>query len=1098
MKSSRLVGLLCVSAAATVACALIALGAANALAGPEMAAASGWLGGPGPADTEVDPVWQQQAGSLQATTVVTLYPTADTYVSQENPDANFSTDTVLRVARSEFLEESFALLRFNLAGIPAGSDINEARFQVFLRGADYGSMLLAVYRISESWSVSTVDWNSRPAVRAGYDSTSVSTSKNYWTWDVTLLVNRWINDAVTYPNDGLALRGPTDITYYRNFDSNQALDRPRLIITYTPPTPTATATRTATRTPTRTRTATSTRTPTTTPTATHTGTPTITPTGTVPTAVPTHTPTQTAVPTATLTPSPTRTLTRTATGTATPTRTQTATRTATPLPHGSIGDRVWHDTDRDGRQDAGEEGLENVRIDLARAQVVLATAFTDANGNYLFSDLEAGPYSVDVDAWTVPPGYALTSGGEPWVVILAAGQNLLTVDFGYAAAPTPTPRPESTVDLYFVDWDWVQVVDGGSLVEGKKTVVRVYVGVRGADAPVRGVQGRLLRVGIDQWATALNSDNSITVDPLADPYPDNRDDINGTLNFTLPDGWSAGGYWANVWINYAPGVEECLLCGDNNIGSKWVSFQERNPLDVYMIRVSSNGLIPAANTRLQNIGFLQQTYPIPNVNIWILPNITANYSFDGGKDAGACTDGWNDLLDDLRDVAADNDEPVANMKYFGMVHQNVVSPNGGCGSTPGRVSAGKVPGQKTMAHEVAHNIGRRHVPSQADDPNCSNPGSADESYPNDTGKLDTYGLDTSTDPATVLPADDNYDLMSYCSPRWMSLYTYEGLSDSFSPGPVAAEPQKAALSADGAYLRVAGRIYAGEMRRLRPFYQISLPTGSSDHAGSGAFSIVLQNSAGQPLFTRYFDPIAHGDTPGDEGSFQETVPFAAGTAGIVIKQGDTVLATRLVSSHTPVVTITAPNGGESWPGSGSRAVTWTAGDADGDPLYFALQYSRDGGTTWQPVGVNLTGTTYLVDADSLAGSSRALMRVTVTDGVNTSQDESDGTFVVAHKGPEVYLASPIAGSLVAPGRLVELDGLATDVEDGPLADSSLVWTSNRQGVLGTGRHLTLTTLERGSHTLTLTATDSDNLSATSSATIYVGYRLWLPLVQKEN
>lgn len=59
---------------------------------------------------------------------------------------------------------------------------------------------------------------------------------------------------------------------------------------------------------------------------------------------------------------------------------------------GSIGDRVWNDTDRDGIQDAGEVGVAGVTVSLYNnAGTLLATTFTDALGNYLFSDL---PVSV--------------------------------------------------------------------------------------------------------------------------------------------------------------------------------------------------------------------------------------------------------------------------------------------------------------------------------------------------------------------------------------------------------------------------------------------------------------------------------------------------------------------------------------------------------------------------------------------------------------------------------------------------------------------------------------------------------------------------------
>lgn len=52
-----------------------------------------------------------------------------------------------------------------------------------------------------------------------------------------------------------------------------------------------------------------------------------------------------------------------------------------------IGNRVWDDTDNDGIQDAGENGISGVTVTLYEADgiTVIATALTDANGNYFFS-----------------------------------------------------------------------------------------------------------------------------------------------------------------------------------------------------------------------------------------------------------------------------------------------------------------------------------------------------------------------------------------------------------------------------------------------------------------------------------------------------------------------------------------------------------------------------------------------------------------------------------------------------------------------------------------------------------------------------------------
>jgi hypothetical protein len=231
---------------------------------------------------------------------------------------------------------------------------------------------------------------------------------------------------------------------------------------------------------------------------------------------------------------------------------------------------------------------------------------------------------------------------------------------------------------------------------------------------------------------------------------------------------------------------------------------------------------------------------------------------------------------------------------------------------------------------------------------------------------------------------------------------------------------------------------------------------------------------------------------------QEIVPFPAGAVRIVLKHGGATLATRSASANSPVVPLRAPNGGETWPASGQQSISWTASDGDGDSLSYSLQYSRDAGATWAALASNLQTTAYGVETAALGGSSQALIRVIASDGLNTGADASDAAFSVARKAPEVYLLSPEMGNSFAPGALVELDGQASDLEDGPLRDSALAWASDRQGSLGTGRHLTVATLLPGPHALTLTATDGDGMTAAAGVTIYVGYAMWLPLVQRND
>ena len=59
-----------------------------------------------------------------------------------------------------------------------------------------------------------------------------------------------------------------------------------------------------------------------------------------------------------------------------------------------LGDLVWFDKDKDGQQDGDEPGIAGVKVELIQGTNVIATKFTDANGNYSFTGLPAGEYTV--------------------------------------------------------------------------------------------------------------------------------------------------------------------------------------------------------------------------------------------------------------------------------------------------------------------------------------------------------------------------------------------------------------------------------------------------------------------------------------------------------------------------------------------------------------------------------------------------------------------------------------------------------------------------------------------------------------------------------
>ena len=141
-------------------------------------------------------------------------------------------------------------------------------------------------------------------------------------------------------------------------------------------------------------------------------------------------------------------------------------------PISSIGDRVWKDTDADGIQDAGEVGVAGITLVLLNsAGQPIATTTTDAFGNYKFSGLPAGDYSVRI---TPPANYSLsakTQGGDTnldsdfdpatyttGTVTLAAGQNRTDIDAGLKFTQ---PQPASVGDRVWLDSNGDGVQDAG-------------------------------------------------------------------------------------------------------------------------------------------------------------------------------------------------------------------------------------------------------------------------------------------------------------------------------------------------------------------------------------------------------------------------------------------------------------------------------------------------------------------------------------------------------------------------------------------------------------------------------------------------------------
>jgi hypothetical protein len=216
------------------------------------------------------------------------------------------------------------------------------------------------------------------------------------------------------------------------------------------------------------------------------------------------------------------------------------------------------------------------------------------------------------------------------------------------------------------------------------------------------------------------------------------------------------------------------------------------------------------------------------------------------------------------------------------------------------------------------------------------------------------------------------------------------------PATAAAQAGESHVAAPAALLVSGMATKAGNVR-LDPF--LTLPEATLDLAAgqAGAYQFRLLGGSGQVLGTAGFDLLFEQPDPDggpvDEAGFSFRIPWHAGTRKIELRLGSQLLASRDVSLAVPQVAVLSPSNGESF---GSRDVihmSWAGSDADSAVLTYSLALSRDGGKNWVPLAMDLTATAYDLPAAALSTGSY-LLRLAVSDGVNTGYDVTDGPFKI--------------------------------------------------------------------------------------------------------
>jgi hypothetical protein len=642
------------------------------------------------------------------------------------------------------------------------------------------------------------------------------------------------------------------------------------------------------------------------------------------------------------------------------------------------------------------------------------------------------------------------------------------------------------------------------LVAGRPTIVRLYVAANlNIDASVSGVTARLYvrRAGDEEPGTPLWPANGPIGwrSPHLDSLDAKRGAEEGTLNFRLLPEWiTAGALLLRAEVNpdWACGPYESADNRANNWGPDVrVDFQEHGPLTIQYLPVTELGgerpdervndaaqwlykVWPVADPPVyeqrvhDNAAPLVVEYDLDELNEhpqWLIADLNDIYAplllahLFGGPPPPRILFGWVPTGDDPSPPTYGYSDPVWDDAAQGV---SVVAWHR---DMPNYF-------EKGLVHESAHNFSRHHAGVTDHWPDY---------YPDTT--IQEVGFDVAD---MQVRGADLWDVMNTGFRRltansWVSPYTYKGLFAAEPWGTFARAQSKRTVAQE--YVVIPGEIGRGQTGRLKPMYRISSsipPPVRGPRAGTD-YCIQFVDRTGGLLSSRCFNASfvnEHDDTTVDTAPFLVIEPYPTGTTQLRLMKGQALLDERVASANIPQVAVLTPDGGEQW--DGVRTISWQATDADGDPLTSSVFYSPDG-QSWRLIATGVSDQQLRWDTTRFGGAEAARVRVVATDGLNTASDDSDSSFRIARKGPAARIASPVDGTTFRRSEAVFLLGRGTDLEDGELRGAALVWSSDRDGVLGTGNHIVPTELAHGRHVVTLTATDRDGSSATARVTIEV-------------
>lgn len=748
------------------------------------------------------------------------------------------------------------------------------------------------------------------------------------------------------------------------------------------------------------------------------------------------------------------------------------------------------------------------------------TLVTDSNGSVVFTKVPNGVWGVR----PLSPDGKL--GFQPEADVVPVGvpnacrnQSIFTT--------TSRAVEVEAIEVVQVIQDWRNSVP---LVEGKETLVRVFLKPAGSNTAPVTVKGGRLRIEPEGGkVTTLKGKDVIARADFSKVRNDNTASLAFDISKFAKGNVTLTVEWPNGNLTTSP---EAKAEGGVTANTVSVHFEAAPLLPVKWALLSwkfknqkgeaRTAQIPAHRTRLL------ATLPIIN-----LPNRAEDQKvvkwepdYDPSVDDPDILLKNTSSLHDLVEFTRNRDEPKGGKSIWYTLVTGI--PLRDSSMIPGDyVLVGKPIEEKFYrnlpAHEMGHALGRHHDVHSAlgitfGESGPSKHGACNEiasssapDFPMDTwngqplqptlGPMGLgdfrYAFGWDHTEGTYVSPFLTPDIMSYCNFstqwRWPGLYTYTNIYAALVQrfGRVNA-PKLQGPPPTTPCIILRGRLEAATDRVSLAALWTSLHPKDAVFPEAGDYTLRVLGEDGTEMLAAPFAPDFIVDADPQPvvrpvGSFLFCLPPMESVGAIEILHTNQLIYRQIASANAPGIQLLEPVSGTVATGD-ELLLRWTASDPDGEALTYLVDISSDNGATWRTLAHDVTTNSMTVPISNLPGSDHTVFRVWANDGMHTSNDKV--TVVIPGHPPTLKIVQPMEEQSYTDDDTVSFTAVAVDLEDGQIDGTGISWTSDVQGLLGSGSPLVLdaSTLAEGPHRITAAVSDLAGNQAVQQVSIVVQRR----------